>query len=524
MANLTIRKKLWGLVALLGFMAVVISAWLLVGMAGQNRVIQSRAVDRLEPLQQLKAVSDAYAVSVVDTSHKVRSGALGFEAGLKNVREALTVADKNWKAYSQTQMDAEEKALAAKAETAKTAADAASRKAESLMAAKDAAGLTAFVTQEMYPAIDPATEAVGNLVDLQIRVGRDLVKESIQAYTTRTWVTFGGLAVALILGVVLSRTILHGIQVSIEDLHTLAQAMERGDLTVPAKALSHDELGSMAHAFNATAARFREVLREIQQAATSLASGTTELAAGAQQIGAVSSENAQSLEGLREGTDRVASAIHEMSRSVEEIASLAEDSQRQGADALSASSAGGAAGARASGAMAEVQGSMTQMVNATRVIQDIARQTNLLSLNAAIEAAKAGAMGKGFAVVAEEVRKLAERSSTAAHEIQGLIESSEHAGQLGMSTVKEAVDSIAGIQSRVEALASRAAEIRAATEEQNVAAAEVNRNITTISDRTSQAAAATQQSSATIQEVGRTTADLASLAERLSGLTASFKV
>lgn len=127
-------------------------------------------VDRVEPLQQLKLVADAYAVKIVDTTHKVLMQALTFEQGAENVEEALAVIDKQWSVYAATAMDAEERDLADKTIAGMQTAGPAMARLTALLASKDLAGLEDYRRKQLYQVIDPISDQVSALVDLQTRV------------------------------------------------------------------------------------------------------------------------------------------------------------------------------------------------------------------------------------------------------------------------------------------------------------------------------------------------------------------
>ena len=247
--NLTIKVRLVGSLVALGIGMVAIGTSGLISTAIGNQRLKSVVADRVVPMKQLKAVSDLYAVSIVDAVHKVRSGAFTSAEGLKQVEAAKAGIDKNWLAYRATKMAGNEQALVDKVQADLPAADKALDKLEALLKAGDQPGVAQFAEREMYPVIDPVTTNVGALVDLQIDVAREESAAATQAANISMAVMAG---IAVIVGLLLAfatRVVI--VQVT-RPLLAMGHAMKKladGDNSVEIPGADRtDELGQMAGA------------------------------------------------------------------------------------------------------------------------------------------------------------------------------------------------------------------------------------------------------------------------------------
>jgi methyl-accepting chemotaxis protein len=328
------------------------------------------------------------------------------------------------------------------------------------------------------------------------------------------------IVISAIIGYFVRRTILR----PLGTLGTTISTVAEGDFTARAEVDSQDEIAELARTFNGMVARLSLALRDVGGASHSVASGAIQLAASAEQIHRTVEETARAGEQLRLAGDGVQGALRRLESNLEEMDKTTQETSSRAEAAVLDTDEGSKAGRDAAGGMEAIREATGRILRAVKIIQDIARQTNLLSLNAAIEAAKAGAQGKGFAVVAEEVRKLAERSASAATEIRSLTDLTEQAVSQGGVSVGSTLERLDAIRGRITEVSDRVQKVVGLSHAQAAAGQEVGDMMGRTASQIDQNAAATQELAATVQEIARTAEDLSRVADGLQTLVGRFRL
>jgi len=539
--DMKIGTRLMMLLALLLVMIVVVGVSGIMGMSKANEALDVVYQNNAVPMGQIADIQRLLqqnrlriAVALVTPVPEV------IEKNTAEVEQNIAEINKIWEAHFASVMLPEEKALADKfAADRKIFVTEALKPSVAALRARDIELTRKIIVEKMRPLYAPVDEGIQKLMQFQLDGARHAYTEAQARYATARNITIAVILLGAALGGALGFSIIRGVNRSVGDLRgTMVRMLADGDLNQRSKVHGKDEIGEAATAFNALIDGFANIIRQVVGGAATVSTTAAQLSVASTQIAEASQAQSEAAASTAAAVEQITVSINSVAANTEDVRKLSETSLQQTQHGNQSVTAMIGEINRVQEAVNQIAGSVKEFVDSTRAItgmtqqvKDIADQTNLLALNAAIEAARAGEQGRGFAVVADEVRKLAEKSAKSANEIDQVTNSLNQKSTSVEAVVQSGLQSLQSTQEqvgRVSAMLTEAGEavtksthgvndIAAAVSEQSLASTEIARNVEKIAQMSEESHAAVQSNS---QDVAR----LEGLAKELQAAVSKFRV
>ncbi len=445
---------------------------------------------------------------------------------------------KQWQAYMATHLTPEEKVLATTLAEAMSRYNTLGNKLVELLQAGRHGEAALFFDSQLAEQGMLTREALSALIQYQAVNGERNFLKKQESQKFQQFISIGLLVVGIAAGLILSLVITRNITVPLAEVVEIANAIANKQLNLTVPAGGSNETGQLLTAFGRMQRSLHEVLGGVRSSSGDLSQSALQLQENAAQISQASQQQS-------EAASAMAAAVEELTTSIEQVAQRAQQAQASADQTRDQSRQGSsvvrntanemraiASKVRDSAEMTRKLGERSQAIDSiVGTIRDIADQTNLLALNAAIEAARAGEQGRGFAVVADEVRKLAERTSQSTQQIGGLIatirseievvvgdmQSGEVQMESGVALAEQAQSAIDAISHNADEINQLVHDISLALKEQTVASQDVARNV-------EQVAQLSEENSRAVMQTADATVHLKTLASQLDKAVHSFRL
>ena len=523
--NLTVKWRLFGFVCFL--LLLIIGAGLggLQGMRSVNQSLSDVYMHQVLPFEKLREIDHLFQSGIVNTVDRTLFGQISWTEGLETVKKSKKNLDEKWDALFSVENEhtgSQNNSWLTPSKDLTVQTDNAVKKLILFLERNDTNGLDSYTDETLYPLVEIHRQTINKLIYERLQT----VKKTYEASQKRFEFSKKAFLITIIIGIVISIIASYLLITSIDEpLRKIINAMKlviKGDLTQRLEFGRHDEFGLLIKGFNQMVNYLRDLVAQIQQSGIQVTSSITELAATNKQQEITANEHAATSSEIAASTSEIAATGAHLLTTMKKVNSLTQNAAfaaQEGNEGLKGIDATMVKMEEATGAIVNklqiLNDKASNIADVVKTINKVADQTNLLSLNAAIEAEKAGEYGSGFAVVATEIRRLADQTAVATFDIAQMVkdvQSAISAAVMGIDKFAEDANSsvknvnliseqLAGVIEQVEVIKPQVETLTEGIEAQTLGANQISEAITQLNEAAQHTADSLTQTSSSISQL-----------------------
>jgi methyl-accepting chemotaxis protein WspA len=429
--SLTVKWRLVGFVLFL--LMLIIGAGLggLNGMRSVNESLSEVYEHQVLPFDELREIDYIFQSGIVGAIDKTLFEQISWDEGLQTIKESKNTLDKKWaklKATGDGHTGAQRNAWLAPSKKLTTETDDALNKLTLFLEKNDIDNLDAFTDEELYPLAEKHRQTINLLIKDRLLAVKKTYEKAQANFAFSKKAFFITILLGVLISVIASYLLIASIDAPLRKITTAMKQVIKGDLTQHLEYGRHDEFGLLIKGFNRMATYLRDLVAQIQQSGIQVTSSITELAATNKQQEVTANEHAATTSEIAASTTEIAATGSHLLATMKKVNSLTKNAAfaaEEGQEGLKNIDATMVKMEEATGTIVTklqiLNDKASNIAGVVKTINKVADQTNLLSLNAAIEAEKAGEYGSGFAVVATEIRRLADQTAVATFDIAQMV-------------------------------------------------------------------------------------------------------
>lgn len=523
--SLTVKWRLVGFVCFLLLLIIGAGFGGLNGMRSVNRSLSDVYEHQVLPFEKLREIDNIFQAGIVNTADRALYEQISLDDALIKIKQTKFLLDKKW-AYLYSLDDAPSgpkgKNWLEQGKNIITATDEVTVKLIQFFENNDLSSLHFFMDRELYPLAEEHRNIIDSLIQNRLLAIKKTYDTSQESYDFLKRVFIITILLGIVISVVASYVLIKGIYMPLQKIIIAIKQVIRGDLTQQLEFDWHDEFGLMIKGFNQMVTYLRDLVSQIQYSGIQVTSSITELAATNRQQEATANEHANTTREIAASSAEIAATGAHLLSTMKNVNSLTKNtafSAKEGQSGLKGIDSTMVKMEEATGAIVTklqiLNDKAANIAGVVNTINKVADQTNLLSLNAAIEAEKAGEYGSGFAVVASEIRRLADQTAVATfdieqmvHEVQSAISSAvmgidkfAEDAHSSVKVVRLTGEQLSGVIEQVEILSPQVETLTEGIEAQTQGANQISNAIAHLKEGAQQTAESLSQTSASISQL-----------------------